>query len=112
MIWKKQPIENQIAALNSNINTEWFQRLRLGYLMESRVEARDQPSTINNFFNGLTYVSSTSQGAPADYCLVLAFSVATYAVQFAVQAYSTNIWLRSGSTDGNNWSAWKQMTVS
>ena len=80
--------------------------------MESRVEAGAQPSTVNNFINGLTYVSSTSQGVPANYCIVIAFSVANYAVQFAAQVNTTNIWIRSSGISGNTWSAWKQITVS
>ena len=80
--------------------------------MESRVEAGAQPSTIDNFFNGLTYVSSTSQGVPANYCIVIAFSVANYAVQFAIQVNTSNAWIRSGGTGGNTWSAWKKFTDS
>lgn len=103
-----------INALSDQIgnitNDSWYQKLTTGKLMEARVEAGSQPTTINDFYHGLTYVSQTSQGAPVQYCIILAFSVATYVFQLAFPVNTTQMYIRSGSTSGN-WGNWKQIST-
>ena len=81
--------------------------------MPSRKEAGSQPTTIDTLKNGLVYVSSTTQGAPVNYCVVMAFSVASYAFQMAFAANSSAAYLRGGSigTSSISWSAWKQFST-
>lgn len=77
--------------------------------LPSYVPAGTQPSTINDFYSGLTYVSNASQGAPRNYSMIMAFRVADYYNQFAFGVGNSTpaMYIRQGTPSG--WGTWQQL---